>query len=109
MNHHLFHTSLVSRVFLRGVWALLLSGPATSRAQTPLAARQVTLDTASEDLFSGSEALGGVAHREKLYPDFQRQPLLPNKMSQLGPGLAWGDADGDGDDDLGPIVSSLTE
>lgn len=39
-------------------------------------------------------------HREKLYDDYKRQPLLPGKHSQLGGGMAWGDADGDGDEDL---------
>jgi hypothetical protein len=39
-------------------------------------------------------------HRETPFDDFERQPLLPRKLSQLGPGLAWGDVDGDGDDDL---------
>ncbi|YCM42149.1 FG-GAP-like repeat-containing protein [Verrucomicrobiaceae bacterium 227] len=39
-------------------------------------------------------------HTERLFDDFQLQPLLPGKLSQLGPGLAMGDADGDGDDDL---------
>ncbi|MDA1273126.1 MAG: FG-GAP-like repeat-containing protein [Verrucomicrobia bacterium] len=39
-------------------------------------------------------------HREKPYDDFQRQPLLSAKHSRLGGGMAWGDADGDGDDDL---------
>ncbi|HIM67311.1 MAG TPA: hypothetical protein EYM45_01970 [Verrucomicrobia bacterium] len=39
-------------------------------------------------------------HREKPYDDYARQPLLPGKLSQLGGGLAWGDADGDGDHDL---------
>jgi len=34
------------------------------------------------------------------YDDYADQPLLPAKLSQLGPGMAWGDADGDGDDDL---------
>src|SRR5262249_11838832 len=29
-----------------------------------------------------------------------RQPLLPFKLSQLGPGVAWFDIDGDGHDDL---------
>ena len=28
------------------------------------------------------------------------KPLLPQKNSQLGPGMAWGDIDGDGDDDF---------
>ena len=39
-------------------------------------------------------------HSEQPYDDYEREPLLPYKLSQLGPGLAWGDADGDGDDDL---------
>jgi hypothetical protein len=39
-------------------------------------------------------------HQEYDYDDYGVQPLLPAKLSQLGPGLAWGDADGDGDDDL---------
>lgn len=51
------------------------------------------------------ESLSGGAgldfqHRERVFDDFAIQPLLPGKMSQLGPGLALGDADGDGDDDL---------
>jgi len=39
-------------------------------------------------------------HRERPYDDFARQPLLPNQLSRLGPGLALGDVDGDGDEDL---------
>ncbi len=39
-------------------------------------------------------------HREIPIDDFKLQPLLPNKVSQLGPGLAVGDIDGDGDDDV---------
>ena len=39
-------------------------------------------------------------HWEQPFPDFKHQPLLPNKLSQLGPGLARGDIDNDGDDDL---------
>jgi hypothetical protein len=51
-------------------------------------------------LFAASDALAAARHREQDYDDFRRQPLLPNQLSQLGPGMAWGDADGDGDDDL---------
>ncbi|MCH8275275.1 MAG: VCBS repeat-containing protein [Armatimonadetes bacterium] len=39
-------------------------------------------------------------HTERSFDDYEREPLLPYKLSQLGPGIAWGDADGDGDDDL---------
>jgi hypothetical protein len=40
-----------------------------------------------------------VKHSEVEFDDFQRQPLIPNKYSQLGPGQAWGDINGDGDAD----------
>ena len=43
-------------------------------------------------------------HVEEDYNDYQRQPLLPHKLSQLGPGVAWCDLDGDGWEDL--IVTS---
>ena len=46
-----------------------------------------------------SPSLRKIAHRETPYDDFARQPLLPYKHSQLGPGMAWHDVDGDGDAD----------
>lgn len=39
-------------------------------------------------------------HKERTFDDFQLQPLLPGKLSQLGGGIAMGDIDRDGDDDL---------
>lgn len=39
-------------------------------------------------------------HHETDFNDYERQPLLPFKLSQLGPGLAWHDLDGDGHDEL---------
>jgi hypothetical protein len=39
-------------------------------------------------------------HREANYDDFQREPLLPWRLSRWGPGLAVGDVNGDGTDDL---------
>ncbi len=40
------------------------------------------------------------SHVDAPYDDFLRQPLLPNRLSQLGPGLSWFDIDGDDDEDL---------
>jgi hypothetical protein len=39
-------------------------------------------------------------HGETPFDDFDRQPMLPRKLSQLGPGVAWWDLDGDGREDL---------
>ncbi|MCB1061485.1 MAG: VCBS repeat-containing protein, partial [Verrucomicrobiae bacterium] len=50
--------------------------------------------------FHRSKALAGFRHVEEEYDDFDLQPLMSLKLSQLGPGLAWGDIDGDGDPDL---------
>lgn len=47
-----------------------------------------------------SAAAPAFTHKEKLFDDFKRQPLLPSKLSQLGPCLAKGDVDGDGDEDF---------
>ena len=55
---------------------------------------------AIEPMFKPSVALSNVRHSEIPYDDFVRQPLLPNRYSQLGPGICWGDIDSDGDDDL---------
>lgn len=44
--------------------------------------------------------LGGHRHVEGLFDDFTRQPLLPHRFSQAGPGLAWTDVDADGREDL---------
>ena len=39
-------------------------------------------------------------HKEMPFEDFERQPLLPFRLSHLGPGVSWFDLDGDGWDDL---------
>ena len=40
------------------------------------------------------------SHQEDPFNDFERQPLLPRKLSQPGPAIAWADLDGDGWEDL---------
>jgi len=63
--------------------------------KTPLA------PMAKDVMFSrNGNILQDAIHREIEYDDFLKQKLLPNKLSQLGPGMAWGDVDQDGDDDL---------
>jgi hypothetical protein len=47
-----------------------------------------------------SDQLGGHRHVEPYFDDYARQLLLPNAFSQLGPGVAWFDVDGDGLEDL---------
>jgi len=39
-------------------------------------------------------------HHEELFDDWARQPSLPQRLSQLGPGLAWFDVNDDRRDDL---------
>ncbi len=51
-------------------------------------------------LFTDVSNLLHHTHFETAFDDFARQPLLPNKLSQLGPGVAWYDLDNDGSDDL---------
>ncbi|MFN0066934.1 MAG: FG-GAP-like repeat-containing protein [Limisphaerales bacterium] len=65
-------------------------GPATPPAPPAAAAT----------LFAESSAFLPHTHGETPFDDFSRQPLLPNRLSQLGPGLGWIDLDGDGRDEL---------
>jgi hypothetical protein len=52
-------------------------------------------------LFEDATAeLRGHAHTEDTFDDWDRQFLLPNALSQLGPGVAWFDLDRDGREDL---------
>ena len=75
-------------------------------AAAQLAPRQggATVDpdsVATSPLFENATALlRGHTHVDSLFDDFRRQPLLPNRFSQLGPGVSWIDVDGDGREDL---------
>jgi enediyne biosynthesis protein E4 len=71
----------------------------TERAATP---RHEPSNEPTDTMFDEvGEQIGlDVRHRERMFDDYAAQPLLPAKHSQLGPGLALGDVDGDGDDDL---------
>ncbi|MGI9241707.1 MAG: FG-GAP-like repeat-containing protein, partial [Verrucomicrobiales bacterium] len=62
-------------------------------------------------MFAPNRDLPDLVHVERDYDDFAAQPLLPNKLSQLGPGIAVGDIDQDGDEDfiLGGASGSQTQ
>src|SRR5205823_4460479 len=63
-----------------------------------------TPDSEPRPIFEEVSQLLRHKHHEEQFDDFARQPLLPNRLSQLGPGVAWFDLDGDGRDDL--IIAS---
>jgi hypothetical protein len=63
--------------------------PAPDSAPTPVA------------LFEdATPQLAGHTHVDPPFDDWERQFLLPNSLSHLGPGVAWFDYDRDGDEDL---------
>ncbi|MHB1308213.1 MAG: VCBS repeat-containing protein, partial [Limisphaerales bacterium] len=51
-------------------------------------------------MFEDKSALLRHTHVETAFDDFQAQPLLPWRLSQGGPGVAWFDIDGDGSQEL---------
>ncbi|MBI2949794.1 MAG: VCBS repeat-containing protein [Verrucomicrobia bacterium] len=63
-----------------------------------------TMDHASRShaptLFEDVSRLLNHTHTEDPFDDFARQSLLPKKLGQLGPGVAWCDLDADGQDEL---------
>ena len=69
---------------------------ATVPRHTPPATRSTNLPPLFEEV---SASLNHV-HQDEPFDDFARQPLLPRKLSQGGPGVAWFDVDEDGWDDL---------
>lgn len=76
---------------------------AVDRAYTvsePFATPVSTPPPRAGTLFRPSELLRGTAHTDSPFDDWALQPLLPWKLSLAGPGLAWGDVDGNGHPDL---------
>ncbi len=65
-------------------------------------ALQQTAPAAQAALFREATQTSGIAylHRENEHVDFKGQPLLPHMHSRLGPGIAVGDVNGDGLEDL---------
>lgn len=53
-----------------------------------------------EPIFVDASGMLSHRHHEESYDDFGRQPLLLNRLSELGPGVTSSDVDRDGDEDL---------
>jgi hypothetical protein len=68
----------------------------------PTAGAPAAPRTPISPLFEKSEMLAAARHVERPFDDFALQPLLPNKLSEFGPSMAWGDLDGE----AGRIFSS---
>ncbi len=89
-----------------GKTQLLEEVPANQRLQ--LRYEEADLQTAGDTeapeprLFSTADGSLGLnfVHRENDFDDFAREILLPHRQSRHGPGIAVGDVNGDGRDDL---------
>ena len=57
-------------------------------------------DEAETPWFEDVSEILGHRHVDTEFNDFGPQPLLPNQLSRLGPGVSWADVDGDLDPDL---------
>lgn len=71
---------------------LTITEPSSDAPPPPEASRPTPLFAQS--------TLPGHVHRERPFDDYEEEPLLPWKLSQMGPGIAVGDVDADGRDDL---------
>jgi hypothetical protein len=69
-------------------------------ASTNVVASPAISDSEIETMYRPATGFPVIVHGEDTFDDFAIQPLLPNKLSQFGPGIAWGDVDGDGNEDL---------
>ncbi len=53
-----------------------------------------------EPIFADVSTLLNHTHEEATFDDWSREPMLPRRLSRLGPGVSWSDLDGDGWEDL---------
>jgi hypothetical protein len=91
---------VVNRVKANRIYEIDEAGaePESSKLQAPGFTGVSTLN--AQPIFEDVSQLLQHRHHEEEYDDFARQPLLPKKLSQSGPGVSWFDVDGDGWEDL---------
>ncbi len=89
---------------VRGAKANRIYEVAESAASADNGTRTATSGARPPPIFEDVSGLLQHQHVEEEFDDYARQPLLPKKLSQLGPGVAWFDVDADGWEDL--IVGS---
>lgn len=80
-------TSQVAEDLAGNQWHRIVEEPSSAEAEK---------EAKPKPWFKATGALLKIALKEDPYNDFAKQPLLPHQHSQLGPGQAWGDVDGDG-------------
>ena len=79
------------------------NGAADDSASLPNVVRRtqtVGISGAHPLFVDASAQLNGHTHTEDVFDDWERQFLLPNALSQLGPGVSWFDIDRNGTEDL---------
>ncbi len=76
------------------------NGPTNSASRITDYGLHLTNGNSPSPIFEDVSQLIAHQHHENEFNDYERQPLLPFKLSQLGPGVAWIDVDGDGHDEL---------
>ena len=103
--------SVVNGVKANRIYEIAEAGaePASSRVQGP-GSKEIpnfqlpTSNSETKPVFVDVSRLIGHVHHDEPFDDFARQRLLPRRLSQLGPGVAWCDVNADGWEDL--IVGS---
>jgi len=84
--------SLVPEARPNSLYEIAEAGADGSPAPPPPALPPPVFEEVSERL--------GHTHWDEAFDDFQRQPAMPKKLSQLGPGVCWWDTQGAGHEDL---------
>lgn len=87
------YRSRVDDVKANRIYEIYKTGEQPSKGSEPL-------EGSTEPIFVDVSDLIDHSHYEEPFNDEELQPLLPGKMSRLGPGVSWIDFDSDGDDDL---------